>query len=76
MSPLICTLGRISFFHPPVFTYFDSVLVVTKFLRNKKNLNRYKVKQEEKICRMVVGKWTERRFSADQDVGYITYGTV
>ena len=50
------SLSRISFHYPATFIYFDTVMTVCRFLRTKKNIKKYKFKQEEVIARVVEGK--------------------
>ncbi|XP_023349141.1 uncharacterized protein LOC111717912 isoform X2 [Eurytemora carolleeae] len=45
------SLSRISFHTQITFNYFDAVMLVTRFLRTKKNATRYKWKREEVIAR-------------------------
>ena len=75
-----CTgsLSRITFHYPPTFTYYDVVLTISRFLRTKKDRDRYKFKQDEVIMNVVEGKSNDRRESKinSGDIGYLSYGTV
>ena len=72
------SLSRISFHYPPTFTYYDVVLTIGRFLRTKKEREKYKYKQEEIIASVVEGKSNDRRESKanTNDIGYLSYGTV
>jgi hypothetical protein len=72
------SLSRISFHYPPTFTYYDVVLTIIRFLRTKKERDKYKFKQEEVITSVVEGKSGDRRESKvnSGDIGYLSYGTV
>ena len=49
-----------------------------RFLRTKKDRDRYKFKQDEVIVTVVEGKVSDRRESKQfcGDIGYLSYGTV
>ena len=49
-----------------------------RFLRTKKDRDRYKFKQDEVIVTVVEGKVNDRRESKQfsGDIGYLSYGTV
>ena len=49
-----------------------------RFLRTKKDRDRYKFKQEEIIGNVIEGKVNDRRESKTNsgDIGYLSYGTV
>ena len=70
------SLSRITFHYPPTFTYNDIVLTIIRFLRTKKERDRYKFKKEEVIASVVEGKANDRRESNSGDIGYLSYGTV
>ena len=70
------SLSRISFHYPPTFTYNDTVLTIIRFLRTKKERDKYKFKKEEVITSVVEGKSNDRRESNSGDIGYLSYGTV
>ena len=71
------SLSRISFHYPATFIYFDTVMTVCRFLRTKKNIKKYKFKQEEVIARVVEGKSSDRRESnSTDDQPFLSYGTV
>ena len=70
------SLSRISFHYPPTFTYNDIVLTIMRFLRTKKERNKYKFKKEEVIASVVEGRSNDRRESCSGDIGYLSYGTV
>ena len=71
------SLSRISFHYPPTFTYYDTVMTIFRFLRTKKNIKKYKFKQEEVIARVIEGKSSDRRESKDiDDQPFLSYGTV
>ena len=70
------TLSRISFHHPPTFTYFDIVMTVSRFLRTKKDITKYKFKEEEVISRMVGESSNEDTNNKDSEGMFLSYGTV
>ena len=71
------SLSRISFHYPATFIYFDTVMTVCRFLRTKKNIKKYKFKQEEVIARVIEGKSSDRRESnSTDDQPFLSYGTV
>ena len=72
------SLSRISFHYPPTFTYHDIVLTIIRFLRTKKERDKYMFKQKEVITSVVEGKSNDRRESKvnSGDIGYLSYGTV
>ena len=70
------SLSRITFHYPPTFSYTDIVLTIIRFLRTKKERDRYKFKKEEVIASVVEGKANDRRESNRGDIGYLSYGTV
>ena len=71
------SLSRISFHYPATFVYFDTVMTVCRFLRTKKNIKKYKFKQEEVIARVIEGKSSDRRESnSTDDQPFLSYGTV
>ena len=76
LSSHMGTLSRISFHHPPVFHYQDVVITLARFLRTKKDLNRFKFKQEEFISRVVSEASGEDSNSKDGDAKFLSYGTV
>ena len=47
-----------------------------RFLRTKKDRDRYKFKQDEVIVTVVEGKVNDRRESKQFETGYLSYGTV
>ena len=69
-------LSRISFYYSPTFSYFDTVLTISRFLRTKKDIKKFKFKQEEVIARMIEGKSNDRRESNDNEIPFLSYGTV
>ena len=77
LSSHMGTLSRISFHHPPVFHYQDVVITIARFLRTKKDLNKFKFKQEEFISRVVslVSGDTDSN-NKDGDGKFLSYGTV
>ena len=71
------SLSRITFHYPATFTYFDAVITVCRFLRTKKNVKKYKFKQEEVIARIVEGRSSDRRESnSAEEQPFLSYGTV
>ena len=71
------TLSRISFHHPANFISSDVVITVTRFLRTKKDLNRFKFKQEEFISRIIAESSNEESsLNRDCDTKFLSYGTV
>ena len=76
LSSHMGTLSRISFHHPPVFHYQDVVITIARFLRTKKDLNRFKYKQEEFISRVVAHVSGDDASSKDGDGKFLSYGTV
>ena len=76
LSSHMGTLSRISFHHPPVFHYQDVVITIARFLRTKKDLNRFKYKQEEFISRVVAHVSGDDVSSKDGDGKFLSYGTV
>merc|ERR1711963_574132 len=72
------SLSRITFHYPPTFTDHDVVLIYTRFMRTKKDRDRYKFKQEEIIGNVIEGKVNDRRESKSNgnEIGYLSYGTV
>ena len=62
------SLSRISFHYPATFIYFDTVMTVCRFLRTKKNIKKYKFKQEEVIARVVEGKSSGNTRKSWQDI--------
>ena len=76
MSSMTGTLSRISFHHPPTFTYFDIVMTVSRFLRTKKDITKYKFREEEVISRMVGESSNEDTNTRDSEGKFLSYGTV
>jgi hypothetical protein len=70
------SLSRISFHYPPTFTYYDVVLTIIRFLRTKKERDKYMYKEKEVIASVIEGKSGDRRESNSGDIGYLSYGTV
>ena len=76
ISSLTGTLSRISFHHPPTFVYFDIVLTISRFLRTKKDISKYKYKEEEVISRMICESSSDETNSRDSEGKFLSYGTV
>ncbi len=76
LSSHMGTLSRISFHHPPVFHYQDVVITIARFLRTKKDLNKFKFKQEEFISRVVSEVSGDDSNNKDGDGKFLSYGTV
>ena len=70
------TLSRISFHHLPTFNYFDIVLTISRFLRTKKDITKYKYREEEVISRMVEETNCDDANTKDSDTKFLSYGTV
>ena len=76
LSQRMGTLSRISFHHPPTFVYFDVVITLIRFLRTKKDLNRFKFKQEDFISRVVMESNTDDNGNKENETRFLSYGTV
>ena len=76
ISGMTGSLSRITFHYPATFTYYDTVMTVCRFLRTKKNIKKYKFKQDEVIARVIEGKSSDRRESSSNDEPFLSYGTV
>ena len=71
------TISRISFHHPVNFVHLEVVITVTRFLKTKKDLNRFKFKKEEFISRIVAEQSNdESNLNRDCDGKFLSYGTV
>lgn len=70
------TLSRISFHHPVNFMHIDVVVTIIRYLRTKKDLNRFKFKQEEFISRIVIESSGDDINGKDSDSKFLSYGTV
>ena len=68
-------LSRISFHHSPTYEYHDVVLTLSRFLRTKKDLNKFKFKKEEFISRIVLINSGEEN-GREADAKFLSYGTV
>ena len=76
LSQRMGTLSRISFHHPPTFLYFDVVITMIKFLRTKKDLNRFKYKSEDFISRCVTENSNDESGAKENETKFLSYGTV
>lgn len=76
VSARMGTLSRISFHHPASFVHQDVVLTIARFTRTKKDLNRFKFKEEEFISRVVTEASSDDLAGKDGDGRFLSYGTV
>jgi hypothetical protein len=51
-------------------------MTVCRFLRTKKNIKKFKFKQEEVIARMIEGRKSDERAGSTVDEPFLSYGTV
>ena len=65
-------------FHTVIYKEVKVKFLFFRFMRTKKDRDRYKFKQEEIIGNVIEGKVNDRRESKinSGDVGFLSYGTV